>query len=502
MGEDLLNAFAYVLQPWPFFWVLLGTTLGIFVGAIPGLTGGMLITLTMPLTFYMDSTQALLLLVAMYVGSVSGGLISATLLRMPGTPSSIMTTFDGYPMAQGGQPERALALGIGASLIGGLIAGVFLVLLSPPLSRWAMTFSPWEYFTMVLMAIVLIASISQGSMVKGLIAGFLGMLFAMPGLNESDGQLRLTFGFHELDDGFKLLPVLLGVFVMSQIIKDAFEINKAPVSLQLGQGRVLVRLAEWRRHAVNILRSGVIGTWIGILPGVGASISSMVAYVTAKNFSRTPEKFGTGHEEGIIASEAANNANVGGALIPMITMGIPGSPIDAILLSALILHNIQPGPLLFLTNGEFVWALMAAYFVANILMFIIMTLAVRRIARVVTVDKAFLLPVIFVCCVVGAYALSNRMYDVWVVIAFGVLGFGLDRAKVPLGPFVIGFVLAGIFEAELRSSLQLSDNGFLGILERPIALTFLAISVLMLLWPFVQQHRQKNRRQTSPETVP
>jgi putative tricarboxylic transport membrane protein len=338
--------------------------------------------------------------------------------------------------------------------------------------------------------------------VKGLIAGFLGMLFAMPGLNESDGQLRLTFGFHELDDGFKLLPVLLGVFVMSQIIKDAFEINKAPVSLQLGQGRVLVRLAEWRRHAVNILRSGVIGTWIGILPGVGASISSMVAYVTAKNFSRTPEKFGTGHEEGIIASEAANNANVGGALIPMITMGIPGSPIDAILLSALILHNIQPGPLLFLTNGEFVWALMAAYFVANILMFVIMTLAVRRIARVVTIDKAFLLPVIFVCCVVGAYALSNRMYDVWVVIAFGVLGFGLDRAKVPLGPFVIGFVLAGIFEAELRSSLQLSDNGFLGILERPIALTFLAISVLMLLWPFVQQHRQKNRRQTSPETVP
>jgi putative tricarboxylic transport membrane protein len=501
MAADLLNAFIYVLQPWPFFWVLLGTTLGIFVGAIPGLTGGMLITLAMPLTFYMDSTQALLLLVAMYVGSVSGGLISATLLRMPGTPSSIMTTFDGYPLAQAGHPERALALGIGSSLIGGLIAGFFLVLLSPPLSRFAMTFSPWEYFTMVLMAIVLIASISQGSMIKGLIAGFLGMVFAMPGLNESDGQLRLTLGFHELNDGFKLLPVLLGIFVMSQIIKDAFEINKSPVSLALGKGQVLVRLAEWRRHTTNILRSGVIGTWIGILPGVGASISSMVAYVTAKNFSKTPEKFGTGHEEGIVASEAANNANVGGALIPMITMGIPGSPIDAILLSALILHNIQPGPLLFLTNGDFVWALMAAYFVANILMFLIMTLAVRHIAKVVTVDKAFLLPVIFVCCVVGAYALSNRMYDVWVVIAFGVLGFGLDRAKVPLGPFVIGFVLAGIFEAELRSSLQMSDNGFWGILDRPIALTFLIISIAMLLWPFIQQRRQR-RRPTLPETTP
>ncbi len=494
MLGDLGTALLYIAEPWPFFFVLLGTSLGIFVGSVPGLTGGMLIALAMPLTFYMDSTLALIMMVAMYVGSVSGGLISATLLRMPGTPSSIMTTFDGYPMAQAGEAERALALGIGASLIGGLIAGVVLVLLSPPLSRWAMTFGPWEYFTMVLMAIVLIASISQGSMIKGLIAGFLGMVMAMPGLNESDGQLRLTFGFDAFNDGFKLLPVLLGVFVMSQIIKDALELNKQPVMLKLGAGKVLVPLREWRGHAGNILRSSVIGTWIGILPGVGASISAMVAYVTTKNLSKTPEKFGTGHAEGIIASESANNANVGGALIPLITMGIPGSPIDAILLSALILHNIQPGPMLFLTNGEFVWALMAAYFVANILMFLIMTVSIRWIARVVTIDKAYLLPVIFVCCVVGAYALSNRMYDVWVVIGFGVIGFLLDRAKVPLGPFVIGFVLAGIFEAELRTSLQMSDHGFLGILDRPIAMVFVTVSAAMLLWPFVQAWRARRGR--------
>jgi len=492
---DFGHAFVYIFQPWPFFWVALGTVLGVFVGAVPGLTGGMLITLVMPLTFFMDSTNALVMLVAMYVGSVSGGLIGATLLRMPGTPSSIMTTFDGYPMAQQGNPERALALGIGASLIGGLIAGVFLVLLSPPLSRFAMTFSPWEFFTMVMMAIVLIASISQGSMVKGLIAGFLGMAFAMPGLNESDGQLRLTFGLQDLSAGFNLLPVLLGIFVMSQIILDAYELRKLAAPLAVGRRRVVVGLAEWRRHAVNILRSSVIGTWIGILPGVGASISSMVAYATAKNLSKTPEKFGTGHAEGIVASEAANNANVGGALIPLITMGIPGSPIDAILLSALILHNLQPGPLLFITNGEFVWALMAAYFVANVLMFAIMTLSVRSIAKVVVVNKAYLLPVIFVFCVVGAFALSNRMYDVWVMLGFGVLGFLLDRARVPLGPFVIGFVLADIFEVELRSSLQMSDNGFWGILDRPIAMSFLVISLVMLVWPFVREHRLKRSRQ-------
>ena len=493
MLADLGNAFAYIAQPWPLFFVLLGTWLGIFVGAVPGLTGGMLISLCIPLTFYMDATHALVLLVAMYVGSVSGGLISAMLLRMPGTPSSVMTTFDGYPMAAGGEPHRALALGIGSSLIGGLIAGVVLVLLSPPLSRWAMQFGPWEYFTMVLMAIVLIASLSQGSMLKGLLAGFLGMLFAMPGLNESDGQLRLTFGVDALADGFKLLPMLLGVFVTSQIIKDALEIDRRPEALVIGQGRTLMRLREWRRHSGNLLRSSVIGTWIGILPGVGASISAMVAYGVTKNVSKTPEKFGTGHDEGIVASEAANNANVGGALIPLITMGIPGSPIDAILLSALILHNIQPGPLLFLTNGDFVWALIAAYFVANIVMFITMTYTSNWLARVITVDRAILLPLIFVCCVVGAYALSNRMYDVWVVVVFGIVGFGLERAKVPLGPFVIGFVLEGLFETELRAALQISGGSFAGIMERPIAMVFLGISLVMLLWPFVQSHRARIR---------
>ncbi|WP_439579177.1 tripartite tricarboxylate transporter permease [Elioraea sp.] len=494
MLADLVSALGYILSPVPFFWVLLGTGLGIFVGAVPGLTGGMLIALTMPLTFFMNSTHALVMMVAMYVGSVSGGLISATLLRMPGTPSSVMTTFDGYPMAQRGEAERALALSIGASLIGGMIAGVFLVVLSQPLSRWATTFGPWEYFAMVLMALVLIASISRGSMVKGLLAGALGIAFALPGLNPSDGQLRLTLGWHELDAGFALLPVLLGVFVMSQIIEDAVEIEKRAEPIRIGGQRLLLSLSVWRRSWVNLLRSSVIGTWIGILPGVGASISSMVAYATARSFSRTPERFGTGHDEGIVASEAANNANVGGALIPLITMGIPGSPIDAILLGALILHNIQPGPLLFVNNAEFVWALIAAYLVANLLMFVIMSASVRAIARLMLVNRALLLPAIFVFCVVGAYALHNRMFDVWVVILFGLIGFGLRRCNVPLGPFVIGFVLARILEEELRSGMQLSAAGFWGILDRPIALSFLGVSALTLIWPLAQEVLSRRRR--------
>ncbi|MDW4499332.1 tripartite tricarboxylate transporter permease [Sulfitobacter sp. D35] len=492
MIGDLGSAILYIFQPWPLFFLVLGTWLGIFVGAVPGLTGGMLISLVIPLTFYMDSTMALVLMVAMYVGSVSGGLISAMLLRMPGTPSSLMTTFDGHPMAARGEAQRALSLGIGASLAGGMIAGFFLVVLSPPLSKWALQFGPWEYFTMVLMAIVLIATLSQGSLLKGLLAGFLGMMFAMPGFNDSDGQLRLTFGFSELSAGFQLLPMLLGIFVMSQVIKDALEIDRQPEAVKLAGARVRIGWKKWRRHATNIVRSSVIGTWIGILPGVGASVSAMVAYGVAKNVSDTPERFGTGCEEGIVASEASNNANVGGALIPLITMGIPGSPIDAILLSALIMHNIQPGPLLFLTNGDFVWALIAAYLVANVLMFFTMKYSVGILSKVVTVDRAVLLPLIFVCCVVGAFALSNRIFDVWVVVAFGLVGFVMERAKVPLGPFVIGFVLAPLFETELRAGLQTSGS-FMGLFSRPIATAFFLAAVAMLFWPMIQGWRRRDR---------
>ena len=497
---EIFNAFQYALSPYPLMWIFIGVASGIFVGAIPGLGGGMLMALTVPLTFSMDSTHAVLLLMGMHVGSVSGGLISATLLKMPGTPSAMMTTFDGYPMAQKGQPGKALSLGIGASLFGGIISGVFLLALAPPLSDFAHTFGPWEYFTMTLMAVVLIASISQGSMLKGLMAAMLGLLAAMPGLNESDGQLRLTFGFESMDDGFNLLPVLLGIFVMSQIIKDALQINKKGIGIAMSAGeRIFPKFGEWKRHMVNILRSSCIGTWVGILPGIGASISSMVSYGIAKTFSKTPEKFGTGHDEGIVAAESANNANAGGALIPLITIGIPGAPVDAILLGAMIMHQIQPGPLLFQTNGDLVWSLMTGYIVANILMFLIMVFSARHLSKVVNINRAYLIPIVFAFCLIGAYGPTNRMFDVWVVIAFGVIGFFLDRAKFPLGPFVIGYVLAGIMETELRSGLQMSEGSFLPMISRPIAATFTLVSLGFLAYSIYQEWRSRRRLATDED---
>ena len=326
-----------LISPTGLWLVLLGTALGITVGAIPGLTGAMLIALTLPLTFTMVPEQAMVLLVSMYVGSISGGLITATLLRMPGTPASIMTTLDGYPMAKAGRPGRALGLGITASFVGGLVSFAFLILLSKPMAVFSTKLGPFEFFSLVLMALVLIASVGGSSLPRSLLSGFAGILAAMPGIAASTGEARLTFGLTEMNDGFKLLPVLIGLFAISQVIHDVIHVDDRGEKVTMSRRGLFLSAKDWAAQGLNMLRSSVIGTWIGILPGIGANIGSVSAYSTARSFSKTPEAFGTGSDEGIVASESANNATVGGALIPLVAMGIPGSVIDAILLGAMVI---------------------------------------------------------------------------------------------------------------------------------------------------------------------
>lgn len=473
--------------------LVVGTGLGIFVGAIPGLTGAMLIALTLPLTFYMLPFNAVVLLVSMYVGAISGGLITATLMRMPGTPAAIMTTFDGYPMARSGRPGRALGLGISASFVGGLISWTVLLTITQPLSILATKFGPFEYFTLIMMAMVLIASVSEGSLAKGLISGLLGMLISMPGVDPANGMPRLTFDWYMLNGGLQLLPVLIGTFAVSQIIADALDVGQIGERSEFNSRGVLMSLRDLKKHGVNMIRSSVIGTWIGILPGIGASIGSVVAYTTAKNMSATPEEFGKGSEEGIIASEAANNATVGGALIPLIAMGIPGSVIDAILIGALTIHSIQPGPTLFLTNADIVWGIIATCLLANILMWIMMTSSVRYIAKLIYLPRSYVLPIVMVFCVIGSYALNNTMFDIWVMLGFGVVGFLLERAKIPLGPFVIGFVLAPLAEEKLRSGLMMTAGDITPIFTRPFSLTFTVAAVALLLWPLISDWRRRRQ---------
>ena len=316
----------------------------------------------------------------------------------------------------------------------------------------------------------------------GLLIALFGMAVAMVGPDASSGVMRLTFGIDSFTGGFSLLPVLLGVFVISQIIEDVLK-KEVPIQQQGGQlTEFMPSSGDVKKHGPNAVRSSLIGTWLGVLPGVGSAI---VAYTT-KSFSKHPETFGTGEEAGIVAAEASNNASVNGALIPLITLGIPGSVIDAILIGALVIHNLQPGPLLFTNSPEIAYGVIAAALVANFMMAALMFAGVRPIARIATISRAYLFPTIIVCCVIGVYSLSNSMSSVWVMIAFGVLGFAFRRGGFPVGPFVLGYILAPLAEKELRSGLMLYDGSLMPLVTRPISLFFIVLTLVLALWPLVQ----------------
>lgn len=477
-------AFEVFSEPGLVLLVLLGTAFGITVGAIPGLTGAMLISLSLPLTFGMDGQSALALLVAMYVGSVSGGLITATLLRMPGTPASIITTLDGYPMAQSGRAGRALGLGIGASFIGGVLSWIALALVAKPIAELSTALGPWEFLALVLMSLVLVVGVSGSSLPRGALSCLLGILCALPGTAPGSGELRLTFGFSAMDDGFKLLPVLIGLFALSRVFATP---PKSVLEQGMVEGRVVLKLSEWRAHWLNLLRSATVGTGVGILPGIGANIGSLIAYSTARAASKTPEKFGAGCEEGIVASESANNATVGGALVPLIALGIPGSVIDAILIGAFVLHGLQPGPMLFANDPKIVATIISSYLWANIAMVVLMLLSARWISKLARVRHHTLIPIVAAFCVLGSFALANRFFDVWVMIGFGVAGCLLERWRIPLAPFVIGFVLTPLGEESMVASLMSSGGSWLPLFTRPMSLVFLILAGLLLFWSLRQR---------------
>ncbi len=492
--EGLLSAFAYTLTPGALAMALVGVSAGIFVGSIPGLTGTMLIALCLPLTFFMSPEMAIVLLIAIYIGAISGGLITATLLKMPGTEAAILTTLDGYPMAKSGKPGRALGLGIGSSFVGGLISWVALVVLTKPLSVWATQFTAFNYFALIIMALVLIATITEGSFLKGIAAALLGALLAIPGIDPSSGTPRLTFGLVELNGGIDPIPMFIGLFALGTVFSDMILKSEDSKGVEASRKGIFMGLKDYSRHGVNLLRSSVIGTWIGLLPGVGAVIGSMVAYSAAKGLSKTPERFGTGCEEGIVASESANNATIGGAMIPLIALGLPGSLNNVLLLAALLIHSVQPGPLLFVNHSDLVYILMAAFFVSNVLMYGVMIASVRWVSKISQIPQYMLFPIIIVFCLVGGFAYGNSVADVWFLLGFAVLGFLLDLGGFPKGPLAISFILAPMAEQKLRSGLQLSGGDWSGLWSEPLTLSMLVIAAAMICYPLIKSALPKIAR--------
>lgn len=489
-----LVGFSYILNPLTLLMILLGVVTGIIFGAIPGLTGTMAVALVLPITFSMTAVNSFALLMGIYIGACSGGLISAILLRIPGTASSIATTFDGHPMALRGEAGKALGIGIVSSFLGGFFSFGILFYLAPILAEYAVKFGPYEYFAITFFALTLISSVSGDYPMKGLLSGFIGMSLAIVGISPMDGFPRFTFGVMELANGLALLPALVGLFAVSELIKVVKEKEKdekiiANYSIK-GFG---FKLSDIKDQKWNFVRSALIGTGIGILPGLGGSTANLLAYLTAKKSSKYSEKFGTGIVDGIVASETANNAAVGGALVPLLTLGIPGDTLTAMLIGAFMVHGLTPGPLLFTHSGNVVYSIFASLIVANIMMLIIEYGGMRGFVKLLSIPKYILLPTIMVLCVVGAIGLNNRVFDAWTVLIFGIVGYALSSFDFPLTPVILGFILGPMVELYLRRGLQMSQGRLYIFLSSPIAALFIIIALVTVTISFIQSFRQKKK---------
>ncbi|MCX2721271.1 tripartite tricarboxylate transporter permease [Roseibium salinum] len=439
-----------------------GTFVGIVFGAIPGMTATMAVAVCLPLTYSLGLENGLALLLGLYVGGISGGLVPAILLGIPGTPSSITTTFDGYPMTRQGEGEKALRIGIVASLVGGLVSLAILYLFAPALAEFAIRFSYVEKFLIILFALTVMGALSN-NMLIGIFSGFLGIFISLIGTYDisdgGNGEIRLIPPGLEywLESGFSLLPVLIGLFGLAAILDEAEAgVPKGQSAENIKTGRrSTFSFAVFRGQIVNLLRSAGIGTFVGILPGVGGSAASILSYSNARTFSRNPERFGKGEPAGIMASEAGNNGLTGGALVPLLSLGIPGDSTTALLIGAFTLQGIQVGPL-FIGNNPVTWeAMIVAMLIANLAMFAMMYFAIRYLARIVTVPKHILFPVILMMCVIGAYTINyGIMFDVWTLLIFGLFGWLAVKLRLEIAPFIIGFILGPSAEIYFVKSLE------------------------------------------------
>ncbi|WP_319483863.1 tripartite tricarboxylate transporter permease [uncultured Cohaesibacter sp.] len=497
--------FISYLTPMFFALVGFGVVVGIIFGAIPGMTATMAVAVCLPMTYGLDLTNGLALLLGLYVGGISGGLVPAILLNIPGTPSSITTTFDGYPMTQKGEGERALKTGIASSLFGGLFSAIVLFFFAPSLADVAIKFSYVEKFLIILFALTVIASLSR-NLLLGIFSGVLGVWFSLIGSYDissgGNGEYRLMTEamVPYLESGFSLLPVLIGLFGLGTILQEA----QKGIKEEVGKGKKLelnggtsFSLSVFKGQIVNLIRSSSLGTFVGMLPGVGGSAASVLAYTQQKNFSKHPEKLGKGAPEGVIASESSNNGLTGGALIPLLSLGIPGDSTTAVLIGAFTLQGIQLGPL-FIGNNLDTWnTMMVALVFANLVMFVVMFFAIRTIVKVITIPKYLLYPGIIMMCVVGAYAINfGIMFDVWTLLFFGLFGFLGQKVGLEVAPFIIGFILGKQAEVYFVKSLESFGTLTIFFTKSPIAMVLwvlILISVVFSIYGMIKQKKNNNK---------
>ncbi len=482
MFEPLIQGAALFFSLEAILMTAIGVFIGLVIGVLPGLGPLMGIILLTPVAFQLSPVAGMGLLIAIFVGGSCGGAISAILLRIPGTPLAAATLLDGYPMTQKGNAKEAVGIAIAASALGGIIGGVALIFLSPLLADLALKFAPPEYFALTLTGLISIAVVSREATVKGLMTGAVGLLLATIGVDQFSNVNRFTFGVNGLLGGFNIVSIVVGLFALSEV---AIQIEKGGLGASPNVPSVRPSFdAVFRalRHRVNLVRSSLIGTFLGSLPGAGGVVSSFTAYAVAKSTSKYPEQFGTGIEDGVVATEAANNATVGGALIPTLALAIPGDASSAVLMGALILLGFFPGPELFEKNIDIVGGIFLAYMSANFFLFFFGILLTPIFVSFIRLKKQLLLPTIILLCILGTFALQSSIFDLWVMLGFGVVGYFLRKLDYPLAPMVIGTVLGPICESNFRRSLVISGDDYGIFIERPLSATFLAINLALIIW--------------------
>jgi len=478
-GHALATIFT---TPQYLFFMLLFTALGILLGALPGINVNLSLILVLPLTYAMQTESAMVVLLSCYIGALSGGLISAVALNIPGTSSSIATCFDGHPLAKQGKAGQAVGVGILTSFVGGSLSYALLLLLAPMMAKVALKFGYWEYFAVSFFSITMIIGIAGDDVFRGVLGAALGMAIAMTGSDPVMMVNRYNFGFHALDGGVTLTALMCGIFAVPELLKlaetrDDPDVEVTKLEKFRGFGiSAKDYLSRWK----NILRSTVIGTYTGILPGIGASSASLLSYMTAKNSSKHPETFGTGDIDGIIASETANNACMGGAMIPMLALGVPGSSAAAILMSALSLHNVQPGPLVFANSANLIYFIFAICFVVNFFMLVLERGVLTGYLKALTAPPRIVMVIVMLMCVCGAYSSRSSFLDLYVFAIFGTLGFFLQKGGIPAGPIILGYILSSLCELNFVRAYAISRGNVMAVFHRPIAAVFMVVAILSL----------------------
>jgi putative tricarboxylic transport membrane protein len=479
--------FANVFTLTNFLILVGGCAVGIVIGALPGLNASTGVAILLPFTFGMQPLPAMLLLIGIYNGAMYGGSITAILINTPGTTASATTVLDGWPMARKGEAGKALGVATVASGIGGLMGAIGMILLSVPLAAFALKFGPAEYFAVGVFGLSIIGSLADKNVAKGLLAGVLGLLVSTVGTDPFIGVSRFTFNIMQIADGINVVPIMVGMFALSTVFLEieAGGFNKALVAKDTSVKGVLLKWKEWASMVPTIIKSGIIGVIVGVMPGAGGTIANFVAYDQCKKTSRHPELYGTGYPEGVAASETANNATCGGAMVPLMTLGVPGSGTTAILLAAFMMQGLQPGPMLFQKQPALVYGIFAGFLIVQFAVIILGLGGARFWAKAVNIPKNLLLSLILVLTVAGAFSVRMDMTNVWLLFIFGIIGYFFKKLDIPAAPAVLGLVLGFLVESNMRRALLLSQGSVLTFLTRPISVVLLGMAVISVAGPYI-----------------